>query len=244
MQIVIVAATESCDRYLLKGWASFYQKSQSTLPVTLLYDKNVDCDILNSWPYTKQPINLKYTVNPHDSITFIDDIKKFFYLDTLKMSAYRHCGDCIVVDYDTVIKKKLTIDNIPECEIGACLHHETSNFFDDKMLMSRLTHFDEYDFVPHINLGFMIQKKDPLNLYLEYCQKYFSKIKYEAAMECFGQSIASLTFRTMNAVYLDASWNWYYDSKYPNNQVIMEHYWSRKAKEKLIQIFKQELKML
>ena len=52
--------------------------------------------------------------------------------------------------------------------------------------------------------------------------------------------MGSLTFRLCNGTCIQPEWNWYYDCSVSNNQVIIEHYWSGKAKDKLYQIMKEE----
>lgn len=231
MKIAIVAVGYLTNANYLKNWLNYYHKSNTSLECILVYDKRTNQDILDIWPFEKHLIDDTIVFQRCQPILFSYEIKNFYYVDLIKISCYDYIGECLVVDYDTIINKNINESMIPDCEIAACTHNRYSNFYHKKKLMSTLVNFEEYDFIPYINLGVLILKRSIKNMFIEYSLKYFSTIHREPAMECFGQSVASLVFRKMNGVYLDDSWNWHGDSSVVNNSPIITHYWGPPAKK-------------
>lgn len=241
MKIAIVAVGYLTNINYLKNWLFYYHKSETSLECILIYDKRTSKEILEIWPYKKYLIDDNIIFQRCKPVLFSYEIKNFYYVDLIKISCYDYIGDCIVVDYDTIINKKINLDTIPDCDIAACSHSKYSNFYHKKKLMSTMVNFEEYDFIPYINLGVIILRKSIKNMFIEYSMKYFSMLHKEPAMECFGQSIASLVFKKMQAVYLDDSWNWHGDSTVNNNSAIITHYWGPPAKKILTRIINQQV---
>ena len=236
MKIAVVGIGYRCNAKYLSNWLHFFQKSNSDIDPVLIYDENTDIEIVNQWPLEKRKISNTFKSSRCKPILFSYDIKEFFYADFVKISAFDIIGDCVVIDYDTIINRPIRSENIPSCSLGACIHSKYSNFFNDKKRMSTLVYFDEYDYVPQINLGFLIMRQSITDEFISLSSKYMEKTHKDPAMECYGQSIASLVFRKLNGVYLDSNWNWYPDSSVSNNSVMINHFWGKSAKSQLNQI--------
>ena len=60
-------------------------------------------------------------------------------------------------------------------------------------------------------------------------------------IEAIMQDIISYVHRKVNGVYLQDEWNWYPFSKICNNNVLIEHYYGIQNKERLKQIYENNI---
>lgn len=230
MKIVIFAVGSNVNVKDILVWLDFYQKSKSDMEVILIYDKNTPLDVLQCWPYEKQLSSLIFDILQITNMQYISQFLNFTYVDILKTSAYSQVGECLVLDTDTCILKPLTEKNIPSCNYGLVNHHPDSPFFNKTKKYIYNIEFKEFDFLHWVNTGVQIQRENILPIYLKLFQNNFQNIANNLDFICYAQSIAGLTLRYINGVYLQPEWNWYYDMPYKNNSVIIKHYYGEPAK--------------
>ena len=115
MKIVTYYFGDDFDPKILVGWINSYSKSETPIQACLLY-QNIDRSILATWPYEKIEIQEQIIINANNPE--IPKIHNYLKSDIIKMLAFKYCGECIVMDIDTEIKKKITMDMIPKCDWG------------------------------------------------------------------------------------------------------------------------------
>lgn len=231
MKIVIFAVGNKINDKDILIWLDSYAKSNSSLEPILIYDKNVSESTLKLWPYEKRLNNIRFDILHAQSVNFLSLFLKFTYVDILKVSAFKQVGECLVLDLDTQICKPLTKEIIPDCSYGLVAHHPLSSFFNKEKQYIYNVDFENYNFMQWVNTGVQIQRENILSIYLELFHLHFQKLNLNLDFVCFAQAIAGLTLRQINGVYLQPEWNWYYNTKTENNNIIIKHYYGSEAKK-------------
>ena len=231
MKIVVFAVGKNLDEKDIQIWLKFYHQSNTNLEPILIYDHNVNLEILNCWPYEKRLSSLNYKLLNATDVHFLSLFLDFTYVDILKVSAFKQIGECIVTDLDVEICKKISLDNIPDCSYGLVPHHKYSSFFNNKKQHIYNVDFLNFDFLQWVNTGVQIQREDVLPVFLKLFQTNFQRINTNLDFICFAQATAGLALRYMNGVYLQPEWNWYYQTPIENKSVIIKHYYGSEAKK-------------
>ena len=219
-------------RYNKKCFQHWIDQYHCDIPAILIYNSTTSPEAVDMWPFNKHKLNTELIVKSNQKEFYWTEKSQLMYCsDIMKFVCYKEIGDCLVMDYDAIIKKNITLDMIPECNLGAALFSKYSNFFNASRVPCTLTFFDEYDYVPWVNSGVILIKEDHMKLLMHLIKKYLNQLRYHVYVESYLQSIVGLLHRCANGVYLAPEWNWHPMTKIENNSVIIEHYYGSEYKE-------------
>lgn len=233
MKIALLAYGKQCSGWFIKNWQKHYINSETTLPAVLFCDSSLSKEVRSAWKFEiiqcNQKINLIFP-------TMLDNnYETIFYGNILRQLAFQYVGPCIIVDYDSILIKKLNWSMIPKCDFGLVLKTKISKRIANCGQPIPHWIFDEFTFVDECYSAPQIIRKDYFSIYIKCLEKYISKMyDLPGGYWQYCESILCLTHKITNGVYLQPEWNWLDDSMTSNKNVIFEHYAELSGKKKLL----------
>lgn len=235
MNIFLSLIGSKYDTEFIDIWSYFFEKSKTKLKPILLYTDNCP----DNWKWDKEKFPLTIVSDIIQESIWSQGMSRWPVIDLYKLSVSKYYAPGLILDFDCIVKKPLD-EYIPDCEWGICHYSKFSNYFNPIQYPARMINFD-FDFFRWCNNGVQIITKNIFDEVVNEFKKQIGKAHKFSFIEAIMQDIISYVHRKVNGVYLQDEWNWYPFSKICNNNVLIEHYYGIQNKERLKQIYENNI---